>query len=323
MKKNLVLVALVLLIGVSAGAQGYVYNPDNNPAGGGGPNSWPFNLYSAWRYSFIVDASVLPSAPVKITEIAFAPTRTATFVASPFQIRMGHTTHKAFSTSGMKNFDDILGPCPTVCYNGAMKWAATANTWSDIGLMAAFGYDGKRNVCVEIRYNASGSQGVTSWTGSIPRAYTHTSYSADPYNEPAWRNTDSAAIKHRITYVKDNIVITDDTQSIGSTAAVNYINGTAGHTMQLAASMGQSPLNLGACKIFLDTDGVFFYSVMTGTPIFNGYAQVLPATGTTYGKLTLPKLPVLIGLCVFHSGITHLRGTITGCANTDGTLITK
>jgi len=323
MKRNLVLVALVLLIGISAGAQGYVYNPDNVPSAGGGPNAWPFNIHSAWRYSFIVHAGVLPSAPIKITDIAFAPTSSRTFVASPFQIRMGHTTHRDFSISRPTQFDDILGPCPTICYNGAIQWVTTANAWNDIGLKAPFAYDGKRNLCVEIRYRATRSQGLSSWVGPIPRAYTNTNYVADPYNELKWSYQDSAAIKHRLTYVKKDIVLTRDTQSIGTASVIDYLNGAAGHGVQLAASLGQSPLNLGSCTVFLDTDSVFIYSVAFGPPVFNNYAQILPASGSICGTFSVPKLPVLIGLCVYHSGVTHLRGTITGCANTDGTLLTQ
>lgn len=326
MKKSLVLVVLVLLIGVTAGAQGYTYHPSNTPTAGGS-NGWPFtSSKTEWRFSYILDASTLPNAPIKITEIAWAFSSTTTKVAKQLQIRMGHTTHKNYGTSGTTLFDDILGPCATIVYDGPYKLATTANVWTDLGLQRTFGYDGKSNLVIEVRYyQTSGSASVRS-DASLPRAYTHSGYSANAYNDPKWYTPipgEFMGPKTRLTYVKDNIVLTDTTQSIGSTAAVNYVNGTGGHTVQLAASLGQNPLNLGACTIYLNTDGVFFYSVSTGVPIFNAYAQILPGTGpqSTFGKFALPKIPALVGLCVYHSGITHLRGTIIGCANTDGTKI--
>jgi len=68
-----------------------IFNPSDTPTTGGS-NSWPFNTYTAWRYQFIVNNSMLPNARTKITDIAFAPTSTKSWKASRVQIRMGHTS---------------------------------------------------------------------------------------------------------------------------------------------------------------------------------------------------------------------------------------
>jgi len=327
MKRGVVLLVLVLLIGVTVSAQGYIYNPSNTPSSGGGPNSWPFSVYSAWKYQFIVNASVLPSAPFKIIDIAFAPTSSRTFTANPFEIRMGHTTYTAFGPlANDPRFVRVLGSCPTVCYTGPISWVATANSWSPIGLQRSFGYDGKRNICVEIRYRATGSQGVACWTDTtINRAYTHTGYSADPYNEPKWQVPipgEAMGNKHRLTYVKDNILFAPDTLQIGTSGAISYGNGPAGDFYQIAASLGQSvQWHFGNCSIFLDPDGVFMYSVLFGVPIFNGYNGMLSAAGGATGKFAVPALKQLVGICVFHAAVAYNKGGVTGCTNTAGTLL--
>jgi hypothetical protein len=322
MMKSLALLALVLLIGASLGAQGYIYNPSDTPTAGSS-NAWPFSSSkAAWRFSFIVDASVLPAANFKITDVAFAFTGNATKTATQLQVRMGHTTCKNYSTSGTTSFDALLGPCPTIVYDGALNWPITGNQWQDIGLQRTFAYDGSRNIVIEVRYyGGSGSASVRT-DASIARAYTHSTYSADPYNEANWYTPipgEMMGPKHRLTYVKDNMVLAPDVASIGSSVGINYVNGPAGDFYQMAASLGQSQLNLGTCSIFLDVDSVFLYSVLFGGPVFNGYAGQLSAQGNALGKFAVPALKQLVGVCVHHAAIAYNKGGISGCTNTDGT----
>jgi len=331
MKNSLVLVALALLIGVSVGAQNYAYAPDSAP-GAGSNNLWPFNMSAtSVRYVQILDAKYLPAVPVKFTEVAFsryASSGPTTFDATQFQMRMSHTTTPSASPLSPLTFASHMEPCPINLIDTAKGFSyatPTRSVWTDIGTTADFGYDGKRNICLEIRFRGQNTaNGFACWSDGNGGAHLVSNLTAiDNYVATTGSVTwPSNGLKVRLTYVTDNIVITDDTQQIGSTSAVVY-KGTAGHTLQLAASLGQSPLNLGSCKIFLDLDGVFLYSVLHGVPIFVGYTQIIPASGTTYGKFSLPYLPALIGLCVYHSGITHAQGRITGCGNTDGTLIIK
>ncbi|MBN2490003.1 MAG: hypothetical protein JXQ29_04025 [Planctomycetes bacterium] len=322
MKKSAVLLAVLLLVGVSLGAQGYIYNPSDTPTVGSG-NNWPFSSSkAAWRFSFIVDATVLPAAPVKITDLAFAPSNSATKTATQLQIRMGHTTHKTYSGAGTTLFDDVLGPCATIVYDGPFSWPVTANQWNDIGLQRTFAYDGVRNIVIEIRYNGSGGSITLRTDATIARAYTHSTYSADPYNEPNWYVPIPGEMQgpiHRLTYVKDNLLLAPDTVSIGNADAIRYVNGPAGNYYQMAASLGQSPLNLGPCKVFLDMDPVLFYSVLYGPPIFNGYTGVLNAQGGATGKFAVPALKELVGFCVYHAAVAYDNTSILGCTNTDGT----
>jgi len=324
MKKVLICVTLLLCLGFTLTAQAYIYNPANTP-GSGGTNSWPFRSYTAWRFQFIIDASVMTNAPIKILDIAFSPQYNSIFTSSNFQMRMGHTTHKNFSGSGTTKFDDMLGPCPTIVYNGPFTWSGTAATWCDLGLQAAFGYDGVRNICVELRYNGGSANQRVYTDASIARAYTHTSYSADPFNEPNWYVPISGEMMgpiHRLTVDRTCILLAPDTVPIGSTAAIQFVQGPAGAFYLIAASFGQTALPLGPCTIYLTPDTLFLASILVGPPIFNYYTGVLPASGTSAGKLLVPKANALIGLCIYHAGVAYDKGGIKCCTNTDGTQIT-
>jgi hypothetical protein len=326
MKRGFVLLVLVLLVGASLGAQGYIYNPSNTPTAGGG-NAWPFtSSYSAWRFSFIVDASVLPNAPIKITDVALAFTGSVTKTAKQLQVRMGHTTHKNYSGSGTTSFDVILGPCPTIVYDGPLNWPITANQWEDMGLQRSFGYDGKRNVVIDIRYHGGANAAYVRTDPTIPRAYISTQRTADPYNSPTWFVPiygEMMGPKHRLTYVKDNILIAPDSLQVGTSGAIAYGNGPGGDFYRIAASLGQSvQWHFGKCSLFLDPDGVFNYSVLFGAPIFNNYSGVLSAAGGAAGKFAVPAMKQLVGICVYHAGVAYNTGGVSGCTNTDGTLLT-
>ena len=325
MRKSLICVVLLLTLGVCLGAQAYIYNPSNSP-GTGSTNSWPFRSYTEWRFQFIVNASVLPNAPIKILDIAFSCQYTSVFTAKQFQIRMGHTTHKTFSGSGTTKFDDILGPCATICYNGPLKWAGTAGpVWSPIGLQAHFGYDGKRNICVEIRYMGGSANQRVYTDASIARAYTHTSYSPNPYNAVNWYVPipgEMMGPKHRLEYDKRCILIAPDTAKLGLAVPINVINGPSLQFYQIAASLGQyPPINLVTCKIFLTVDSIFLYSVMSGPPVFFNYSGQLSASGTAIGRLVVPPIKQLVGLCVYHAALCYGKVGPICCTNTDGTLI--
>lgn len=326
MHKALVLVALILCcLSVSLDAQGKIYNPGNSPSTGSN-NSWPFNVHTAWRFQFIVNASVLPNAPIKITDIAFAPSATTTWGSNQFQVRMGHTTKSNFNTPVPPNcFDDMLGPCPTICYNGPIKWACTADTWSPLRLQCPFGYDGKRNILVEIRYNGRTTSGVTTHTDpSINRAYTHTGYVADPFNELCWQTPipgQAAGPKHCISYDRTCILLASDTVPVGNTAGISIIQGPGGAFYQIAASLGQSGFFIKNCHLCLSVDSVFFASIFVGPPVFNGYSGTLTASGSGSAKFACPNFPPLAGLCIYHAALLFDNSSILCCTNTDGTLI--
>ncbi len=329
MRNGLLSVAILLCLGVCASAQ-YIYNPSNTPSTGT-CNSWPFGVYTEWRLQFIIDAKVMPNKPVKITDIAFAPCRSGTWTAKQFQIRMGHTTHTNFSTSGTTKFDKMLGPCPTILYNGSLTWSCTTNTWCDVGLQAHFGYDGKRNICGEIRYMGRGSLSLSCHRDTMPRAYTHSGYTPNAYNATDWKVPipgELMMLKHRLEYTDKCILLTPDTVRLGLIppppipAPITFLNGPPLQLYQIAASMGQAPLPMGPCSVFLTPDSVFWASILIGPPVFINYANNLNAAGAGIGMLRIPPLKPLVGLCVYHAAVAYsIRGGIICCTNTDGMLI--
>ncbi len=282
MKKSLICVALLLCICTGLTAQ-FIYNPSDTPATGGG-NSWPFNLYTKWRFQFIIDKKIMGPCPATITDIAFSgyysPSRT--FAVKDFQMRMGHTTYSKFSTAGTTLFDKILGPTPTEVYKrGAITWVCNYHKWSDIGLTSPFLYNGKDNICVEIRYNHTTSGGTVTLTDpSIARAYTHARYTADPFNATNWYAPipgEMMGPKHRLTLKKGLTVAAPTAIPIGTSAFIMLANGKPGDFYQLAASLGQGPLVLAPCySVNLTVDGIFLASILIGPPLFTQYAGSFP-----------------------------------------------
>jgi len=328
MKRSLICTALLLCICACLSSQ-YIYNPSDTPTAGGS-NAWPFNVYTGWRLQFIIHNKVLGTTPLVIQDIAFAPTSTRTFSVPDFQMRMGHTTYVDFGTSGTTKFSVILGPTPTEVYKrGKISWACTANTWSDIGLTSPFKYNGRDNICVEIRYNTTTSGGTSIRTdASIPRAYTHMSYSNDPFNDPNWHTPipgEYMAPKHRLTAGKQGLVlVADATVSVGKTANIALVNGVGGEFYQVAASLSTLPLNLGKCTIFLTPDNLFWGSLQIGAPIFNKYIGILDRSGGASAGLGIPNVPTLVGIVVYHAAVSFTGTTFpTDCTNTDATQIVK
>ena len=329
MKNGLICIALLLCVCAGLTAQAYIYNPSNTPGTGGGPNSWPFNLYTGWRLQFIIHQKVLGNAPLTIQDIAFSPTATRTFSVPDFQMRMGHTTYMDFGTSGTTKFATILGPNPVEVYKrGPISWSCVSPQWSDIGLTSSFVYNGNDNICVEIRYNTTASGGTSIWTDtSIPRAYTHMSYSNDPFNDPNWQTPipgEYMAPKHRLTVKQGFMINADATVSVGKAATLALSNGVGGEFYMVAASLSKLPLNLGKCTIYLTPDNLFWGSIQIGAPIFNNYLGTLDRSGAATANLAVPNVPALVGIVVYHAAISF-TGSIfpTDCTNTDSTQIAK
>ena len=309
----------------------YVYNPSNTPATGNG-NSWPFNLYTGWRFQFIIDKSVMGSNPVTITDIGFSgyynPART--FTVPDFQMRMGHTTYKDFGTAGTTKFATILGKSPVEVYKrGPITWICNYHAWSDIGLTAPFNYNGKDNICVEIRYNTKASGGVVTMTdASIARAYTHSNYSADPFNATDWYSPipgEMMGPKHRLTLKGGFTCDAPASLSLGSSGAVKLTGGPTTRTSfyQIGASFGNSQrIDLGTCSVYLNFDPLLVYSILAGPPICNGYAGTL-LLGNGSGKFVPPRISSLVGITIFHAAVAYNYSAITACSNTDKTLLTR
>lgn len=325
--KNLVCaacVAAILLVlavpsWVSVPAQTYVYVPDNLPASGG-TNVYPFGTNTEWRYQMRVDAAWLPTSPFRILEVAIAAGKTGTFTASQCQIRMAHTTIANFQND--KVFATNLGPCPTQVFNGPLSFPATASQWCNLGLSGSFGHDGTRNLLIEIRFQAgSGNVSVRSATASVlsvrrlwasgTGAYTATSGNVDSI-------TATGAAKLRLTIDPTTVLLAPDTVRLGTKAVIRLVQARAGEYYQMAASLGQMPLGLGAYTVNLAPDNVFIYSVVYGAPIFHSYAGVVNAQGSAFGTFIPPNIPVLVGVCVYHAAVTYDKAGLTGASNTAG-----
>jgi hypothetical protein len=317
-----VIAVTLVIAGAPSGAQTYKYHPDSNPTSGGG-NTFPFgNAFGPdWRYQLFVPQSSLGSTPVRITNFAFAPSSSNTFSATQFQIRMAHTTLAALTST----FGTNIGSCPTELHNGAFTYTVTSGNWHDLGTQSDFGYDGTRNVVLEIRYRNRTAPSTSQFVFRTGTSRLHannitTPPTRDPYNAVAGQLDPTRGLKVRFTCVATCVAIAQsDRVRVGSTIGTQLINGPGGAFYQFACSFGQGPpLNLGNnCRLGLATDALFTFSLQ-GSPIFQGFSGQLPATGRTLATTIVPNIPQLAGLCIYHAAVTYSRTQLLCCSNTAG-----
>ena len=113
------------------------------------------------------------------------------------------------------------------------------------------------------------------------------------------------------------------TLSIGTKGSVDLTGGPATDFYQIAASLGNTTtINLGTCSVSLDFDGVLLYSLLVGTPYFNGYAGTLVG-GAGSGTFAPPAMTSLIGVDVYHAAASYDLGGVTDCTNTVKTTLTS
>jgi hypothetical protein len=327
MNRVLLCLALLVLVAVPAVAQGKAYFPSNAPSGGN-TNTFPFgnSFGDNWRYHGWLDATLLPAAKIKITDVAVAPQASGTFTASQCQFRLAHIPGALSSIFGQN-----LGPCPINLYDGPISFPATVGQWNDIGMQTSFGYDGdmvpQPNMVLEIRYRGrtAGFRSMSDGVASMPRVWANnitTPVTPDPYSVISGRLSTSGGIRICLTYSRTCICDAPLKGQLGMSIPIALLNMPVGDFYQIAASLGQTPLNLGTCTINLTPDSVFLYSIAIGAPIFNYYAGTIPASGQTGGKFVAPKLPALIGICVYHAAIAYGPKGVTCCTNTEGTILT-
>ncbi|MBN2491256.1 MAG: hypothetical protein JXQ29_10460 [Planctomycetes bacterium] len=293
------------------------YCPSDTPTTGTA-NIFPMGWGAEGRFQMIVDAKYLPSAPVKITDIAFAPTAPTTFTASQFQMRMAHTTLADFSSSA--NFDTNLGSSPIIVHNGPMSWSATANAWSPFNLKGSFGYDGKRHLLIELRYTG-GANGCAIYRDNVsPRLYT---YGTGTYGATTGTGTGINGPKVRLTLDGRCYLAVGDTMRLGSKNAISLLDFPVGQFYQVGASLGQVPLGLAGYTVWLAPDSVLFASLSVGPPVFSNYGGVTSICGTGQAVLIIPSIPSLVGIPVYHAAIAYTNRGIVGATNTGGSLITR
>jgi len=281
------------------------------------------------RYVEILEAAYLPNMPVKITEVALTKQAKGplgpSFTAQQFQVRMSHTS---VTCPRSVQFSAWSGPCPIELINTTTGFTYTPvlNQWHPVGTVGDFGYDGKRNICLEIRYRGQGRptlmflhSGDNKVTKPISRLWAEGF--ADNYASLVGDKADcDEGLMVCLSYTNTCILLAPDTVKVGASMTVSLLNMPAGDLYQIAASFGQNPMNLGKCTLFLDPDGLFFASIF-GVPIFSGYVGTVPAGGNASGKVTVPKIPALAGICIYHAAVAYNKNGIDCCTNTAGTKI--
>jgi len=319
------LASFVLLIALTAASlTGQTVSlPDNNPALGPA-STQPFNHGTSWRYLYVLDAKKLGTQMFKITEIAFAPSNTALFTASQFQVRMAHTT---MAVTGNGCFDDFLGSVPIIVHDGPLSWKATKDTWSPIGLQTSFLYNGRQNVAVEIRFRGGSAGGGPGSRNGVSlhidsgalSLVVDPGMSADPYSTKCGSQTRGVP-KIELRYETSQLVYGYESARIGSRTSFG-IRGQQGQHYQLAASFGQGRLKIGSHTIGLDLDPLFLLSATNSAAAFYHYNGTFAFAGTGGSVFLIPDMKQLAGTIVYHAAVTY-DTRITGCTNTLGLMIT-
>ncbi len=113
-----------------------------------------------------------------------------------------------------------------------------------------------------------------------------------------------------------------DKAGIGTAAKIDLKNGPATDFFQIAASLGNATtIPLGSCSIKLDVDPVFLTSILVGPPVFTGYSGTLVG-GAGQGTFNIPNNSALVGIKVYHAGVSYSGTSVTDCTNTDVTELT-
>jgi len=309
MKKTTIGMALLALLAFPAAA-GEIYIPSNTPSSGGGPNSWPFNSHSAWRYHLLIPARMLGGKPFRLKEVsvAFATTQ-SNWSASQFQLRVAHTLQTTLSMTFATN----LASGAVALIDGPLAFSATANTWSPLGITNGFNYDGASSLVLEVRYVRNSTAGANVWTDtSLCRCYTHTGNTNDPYNATTAITPTPGALmgmKVRLTTV-DTQIFGSGTGRIGTALTlILFSPPDGGLPYQVGTSLGNGPTPIGSRQIGLSLDDLLVVSVGGLLPaIFQNYAGNLDASGQGTAKMVIPNNAGLVGIRLHSAFVTLKNG---------------
>jgi len=308
MNKNVILVAVILILAAPLAAQSKHYVPDNNPASGP-TNYFPFSTTGqwgpSWRFQYLILSGSLLHKVLNITDVSFAPTTTTTFTAYQFQMRMANTTYGFLHTSTC--FDSVLGSSPTTVYNGPITYSLTQDTWSFVGLQNPFLYDGKSNLVVEIRYlSHSTTLSGPTHQGTFQRSWTNSwNNNPDPYNSTCPEFSGSGGPK--ICLIYNEILITlSGNAAPGGTVDLDLLSASdAGRYYQVASSLGTGPIPIGSRSLHLSPDALMVITVNGYLPsVFVNYAGKLDSAGKAQAHIKIPSNPALKGVRIHSAFVT-------------------
>jgi len=301
--RRALLVHVLLVLAASVAAADEVYIPSNSP-GTGSMNAFPFNNQygTEWRYQLVIPAAALGHQPMKILDIAFAPSGTGDFKATTLEVRMSHST-VAPSTTFAANL-----PNPQVVLSTtAFVWKTTDQTWSSIGLAAPFLYNGVDYLTIEVRFKGSVKSNGFSGNcyqvqGPLWRVYNR---SAGAYTATTG-SMDASGLKTRITIAGPSITLSGSGRP-GTTVTLDLASPSdAGRVYQLASSLGTGPVPIGTRLLNLSPDSLLLITVFNQLPaVFVGYSGTFDTTGAARAWIHLPNLPFLTGVRI-HSAFVSL-----------------
>jgi hypothetical protein len=312
---------LSLVLGIALAGQGnqiVVFAGGNSAAAGGG-NSIPFNpgsIYTEIRYQTYVPPALLPGVQGLLTEIAHAPSSSATLTLGTVVLSVGHAP-VAPTCNLAGNSPDLM-----VMFNGSVTWSYTADQWSPMPMPVAFSYNGVDGLLIEVRHiNGSGGSAFRSAdTGSgVQRVYNRY---AGGFSATTCSHNPSIGLRTRLTFWEPTIT-PGGTPTQGQVLPLVFDQPPDAGLLYLAvASLGVGPtpfLPPDQRSVGVSFDDVFFLS-MTTPAIFQSFSGVLDSSGSATAGFFLPfgtpsgivvNIAFVTGDPAFPSGVRSIAPTFS------------
>jgi hypothetical protein len=325
-------IAVIVTVAVLSGtaAAGDVFVPNSTLPASAGCNNFPFNpSYGEWRYQLIVPSTLLGGNPIEITDVAFGPCQTVTFIATTFEMTMSHTVLTTPSATYAQNLPNPVVVLPA----GPLTWQRSANTWSTLTLAAPFSYNGSDNLTIEVRYQGGSLVGGTSSTDNQTNNPALNYYRVYRYGTGAYSGTTGnspdprGALMVRLTYT-DVQIVGSGSPSIGNVVTLLLRSPRdSGLPYQVGTSLGTGPIPIGSRPLGLSLDDLLLVTVQGLLPsVFQQYSGVLDATGRASAKIAILNDPALIGVRLHSAFVTLKAGApfnIQSISNTFSFTVTK
>jgi len=269
----------------------------------GGGNALPFlaSYTPELTYQILLPRRFLPRNALTMVDLEFAPLAAATFSSTDFVLKLAHA-NLATDFPLCSLWSNNAEPWVTV-QSGAFTFNMAGNAWSPLGLNANWGYDGVRDILVEIRWrNATGGTTVHNSDLRPINAY---AIGAGAYGATACSHGIGVGARVRVRF-REPTIRASGTMMPGTTITLPICSpGQAGKNYYMGASLGTQPgipLPNGG-TLPLNFDGLLLVSLIDPFT-FQGFQGALDPNDAATAMINLPGSPGLRGLTFYVAFLT-------------------
>jgi hypothetical protein len=269
--------------------------------GGGNPLPFQASYTPELTYQILLPRRFLPRNALTLVDLEFTATTPATFSSTDFVLKLAHAS-LATDFPLCSLWSNNADPWVTV-QSGAFMVNLQGNAWTPLGLNASWGYDGVRDILVEIRWrNATGGTTVHNSDLRPINAY---AIGAGAYGATACSHGIGVGARVRARF-REPTIRASGTMMPGSAITLPICSpGQAGKNYYMGASLGTQPgipLPNGA-TLPLNFDGLLIVSLVDPFT-FSGFQGVLDPNDAATATVNLPPSPGLRGLTFFVAFLT-------------------